>query len=132
LIYVNDALPGEIAAVRLGSSGLQTAWKVAQTTTEFIAIIGPANRRVIVGSDIPGAQIPDANIQDEVVWRNAATGKEIARSARLLAITSCTMVQPYYCGDMFYPSAAGSIYKLLPAAAGFGPKSLTEIAGCQP
>ena len=41
LIYAMDALPGEIAAVRLSSSGLHTAWKVTQTTTEFIAIIGP-------------------------------------------------------------------------------------------
>ena len=60
LIYGMDALPGEIAAVHLGSAGLTTAWKVAQTTTEFIAIIGPPKQRVIVGSDIPGAQIPGA------------------------------------------------------------------------
>ena len=117
LIYAMDALPGEIAAVHLGSSGLQTAWKVAQTTTEFIAIIGPPDQRVIVGSDIPGAEIPDINTEDEVVWRNAATGQEIARSARLPAMTSGTMVQPSYYGDMFYPGAAGSLYKLQPYPA---------------
>jgi hypothetical protein len=118
LIYVMDALPGEIAAVRLASSGLQTAWKAAQTTTEFIAIIGPPDRRVIVGTDIPGAEIPDINKDDEVVWRNAASGLELARSARLPAITSGTMVQPYYSGDMFYPGAAGTLYKLQPRPAG--------------
>jgi hypothetical protein len=118
LIYAMDALPGEIDAVHLGSSGLRTAWKVAQTTTEFIAIIGTPNQRVIVGSDIPGAEIPDLNTQDEVVWRNAATGQEIARSAPLPAMTSGTMVQPDYCTDMFYPSAAGSLYKLEAAAVG--------------
>ncbi|HKM99136.1 MAG TPA: hypothetical protein VJX23_01375 [Candidatus Binataceae bacterium] len=118
LIYAMDALPGEIAAVHLSSSGLQTAWKVAQTTTEFIAIIGPPDQRVIIGSNIPGAEIPGINTEDEVVWRNAATGQEIARSARLPAMTSGTMVQPYYFGDMFYPDAAGSLYKLQPAPAG--------------
>jgi hypothetical protein len=118
LIYGMDALPGEIAAVHLGRSGLKTAWKVAQTTTEFIAVIGPAGERVIVASDIPGAQIPDANLEDEVVWRNAATGRELARSARLPAMTSGTMVQPYYSGEMFYPSAEGSLYKLQPLPAG--------------
>lgn len=117
LIYSMDALPGEIAAVHLSSSGLQTAWKAAQTTTEFIAIIGPPDKRVIVGSDIPGAEIPDINTEDQVVWRNAATGQEIARSARLPAMTSGTMVQPYYFGDMFYPGAAGSLYRLQPAPA---------------
>lgn len=130
VIYAMDALPGEIAAVRLSVSGLQTAWKVAQTTTEFIAIIGPPNQRVIVGSNIPGAQIPDANTQDEVVWRNAATGQEIARSARLPAMTPGTMVQPYYCGDMLYPSAAGSLYKLQPAPSGSGWQPYIDIAGC--
>ena len=118
LIYAMDALPGEIAAVHLSSSGLQTAWKASQTTAEFIAIIGPPNQRVVVGSNIPGAQIPDANTQDEVVWRNAGTGQEIARSARLPAMTTGTMVQPYYFGEMFYPSAAGSLYKLEPTPAG--------------
>jgi hypothetical protein len=119
LIYGMDALPGEIAAVHLGPAGLETAWKVAQTTTEFIAIIGPPNRRAIVATNIPGPEIPDNNKQDEVVWRNAATGQELARSAILPAITSGTMVQPYYNGDMFYPGAAGSLYKLEPAPARF-------------
>jgi hypothetical protein len=118
LIYAVDALPGKLAAIHLGSSGLKTVWKVDQTTTEFIAIIGPPEQRAIVGTDIPGAQIPGLNLEDEVVWRNAGTGEEIARSARLPAITSGTMVQPAYSGNMFYPGAAGALYKLLPAPAG--------------
>jgi hypothetical protein len=118
LIYAMDALPGEIAAVRLSSSGLQTVWKANQTTTEFIAIVGPPEQRAIVGTDIPGAEIPDINSHDEVVWRNAGTGQEIARSPRLPAITSGTMVQPAYSGDMYYPGAAGGFYKLHPAPAG--------------
>ncbi len=121
LIYALDALPGEIAGLHLGFGGLATVWKAQQTTTEFIAIIGPPGQRVIVGSNIPGAQIPDANFQDEVVWRNAATGQELARSARLPKMTTGTMVQPYYFGDMFYPGAAGSLYKLQPEPAGGRP-----------
>lgn len=118
LIYSMDALPGEIAAVHLGSSGLQTAWKVAQTTTEWLTIIGPPDQRVVVGTDIPAPEIPDINKHDETVWRNAATGQEIARSALLPAITSGTMIQPYYSGDVFYPGAAGTLYKLQPAPSG--------------
>jgi hypothetical protein len=118
LIYAMDALPGEIAAVHLGSSGLETARKVAQTTTEFLAIIGSPDRRVIAGSDIPAPEIPGLNKQNEVVWRDAATGRELARSAQLPAMTSGTMVQPYYFGEMFYPGAAGTLYKLMPAPVG--------------
>jgi hypothetical protein len=118
LIYAMDAVPGKVAAVRLSSSGLHTVWKADQTTTEYLAIIGPPEERVIVGSHIPGAQIPDVNRQNEVVWRNAATGQEIARSARLRKITTGTMVQPYYAGDVFYPGEAGTLYKLQPAPTG--------------
>jgi hypothetical protein len=118
LIYVMDALPGKVAAVRVTSSGLRTVWKAEQTTTEFIAIIGPRRQRVIVGSDIPGSEIPGINAEDEVVWRNAETGQEIARSPKLPAMTSGTMVQPYYSGDMFYPGLGGILYKLQPAPTG--------------
>jgi hypothetical protein len=118
LIYVMDALPGKVAAVRISSSGLQMVWKANQTTTEYITIIGPPEERVIVGSNIPGAQIPNVNRQNEVVWRNASTGQEIARSARLPKMTTGTMIQPYYSGDVFYPGEAGTLYKLQPAPTG--------------
>lgn len=116
LIYVQDALPGEVAAVSVRSSGLRTVWKADQTTTEHIAIIGPRGQRVIVGSDIPGIEIPGDNSEDQVVWRKARTGQEIARSPRLPAMTTGTMVQPYYFGDVFYPGlGGGTLYKLHPA-----------------
>jgi hypothetical protein len=115
LIYMLDALPGKIAGLRLTPSGFQTAWQVSQTTTEFIAIIGPQDRRVIVTTAIPGEEIPGMNKHDEVVWRNAATGEELARSERLPAMTTATMVQPSYAGNVFYPGLEGNLYKLLPA-----------------
>ena len=115
LIYMLDALPGKIAGLRLTPSGFQTAWKVSQATTEFIAIIGPQDRRVIVTTAIPGEEIPGMNKHDEVVWRNAATGEELARSERLPAMTTATMVQPGYSGNVFYPGLEGNLYKLLPA-----------------
>jgi hypothetical protein len=115
LIYLLDALPGKIAALRLTESGLETAWTVSQTTTEFIAVIGPQDRRVIVTTAIPGAEIPGINKHDEVVWRNAATGEELARSERLPAMTPATMVQPSYAGNVLYPGLQGTLYKLLPA-----------------
>jgi len=115
LIYMLDALPGKIAALRLTPSGLETAWQVSQTTTEFIAIIGPQDRRAIVATSIPGAEIPGINKHDEVVWRNAANGEELARSARLPAMTPATMVQPSYAGNVLYPGLQGTLFKLLPA-----------------
>lgn len=119
LIYTMDALPGEVAAYSLSSTGFNLVWKVDQRSTESIAIIGSESERIIVGTDIPSTptqQIPGNNSNDSVVWRNAANGSEIARSDLLPQITPASMVQPYYSGDMFYPGLLGNLYKLIPAS----------------
>ncbi len=114
IVYAMDSLPGKLAAIKLGSHGFNILWKVNQATTEFISIIGNIQRRVIVGTDIPPGQIPGANVNDYVVWRNAKSGKELARSPLLPAIASGSMVQPYYYGDVFYGGVNGNLYRLQP------------------
>jgi hypothetical protein len=114
LIYASDALPGEIAAIAITPEGLQLVWKVNQTTTEFTTLIGPSGSRVLVGTDIPGPEIPGNNLNDFAVWRNAATGEELARSPLLPAMTQGTMIQPYYNGDMFFEGQLGRLIKLMP------------------
>lgn len=114
LIYASDALPGEIAAITITSHGLQTVWKANQTTTEFTTLIGPQGSRVLVGTDIPGLEIPGNNKHDFAVWRNAATGQELARSPLLPTMTQGTMIQPFYNGDMFFEGQSGTLIKLMP------------------
>lgn len=114
LIYAADALPGKIAAITITSDNLQTVWKADQTTTEFTTLIGPVESRVLVGTDIPGPEIPGNNTNDFAVWRNAATGEELARSPLLPAMTQGTMIQPYYNGNMFYEGQSGTLIKLMP------------------
>lgn len=114
LIYASDSLPGEIAALTITSGGLQVVWKANQTTTEFTTLIGSQANRVLVGTDIPGPEIPGNNSNDFAVWRNAATGQELARSPLLPAMTQGTMIQPYYNGDMFFEVQSGTLIKLMP------------------
>lgn len=114
LIYASDALPGEIAAITITPTGLETVWKVNQTTTEFTTLIGPQTNRVLVGTDIPNPEIPGNNHNDFAVWRNASTGAELARSPLLPAMTQGTMIQPYYYGDMFFEGQSGTLIKLMP------------------
>ena len=102
LIYTADSAPGAIAALELTSKGLRTVWTVLQRTTEFLTLIGPRSRRVLVGTEIPPGQVPLGNDSDFVVWRDAQTGDELARTQALPAMTSGTMIQPYYFGKMFY------------------------------
>lgn len=111
-IYALDALAGRIAALELSNNGLQTVWTKPQRTLEFLALIGSAQRRVLVGTDVPPTQQVGANTNDWVVWRNAGTGDEIARSPLLQAVNGGTMVEPGYAGRMYFLAQNGNIIEL--------------------
>ncbi|MBI2785750.1 MAG: hypothetical protein HYX60_05360 [Legionella longbeachae] len=95
---------------------MQVVWKANQTTTEFTTLIDSPSSRILVGTDIPGPEIPGNNSHDYAVWRKASTGQEIARSPLLPAMTQGTMIQPYYLGNMFYEGQLGTLIKLHPSA----------------
>jgi len=111
-ILALDGAAGQIAALELRDDGLHTVWSARQRTTEFLALIGPAPRRVLVGTDVPPGQQIGANTQDWVVWRNADTGDELARSPLLPAVNAGTMVEPGYAGRMYFLAQSGKILEL--------------------
>ena len=116
-IFVLDGLAGRIAAVEVRDDGLHTVWTAPQITAEFLALIGPAQRRVLVGTDhasqlMPPSCPPGAGPQDSVVWRNADTGDEIARSPLLSPVSAGTMVEPGYAGRMYFLADSGKIMEL--------------------
>jgi hypothetical protein len=126
-IYAFDAGPGYIGAFDLdpdnADNPLQTVWGVPQTTTEFMALIGPPARRVLVTTEIPFPQLPGQNTENYVVWRDAETGRQLAISPLLPSVNTGTMIEPGYGGDVYYmvqpqpantgdPWPAGSIIKL--------------------
>jgi hypothetical protein len=117
LFYGVETLARKVAAFRVTDSGIATVWKQSQTTTEWATLIGPKHHRVWVGTDIPGAEIPGANRTESVVWRDAATGRKLARSPRVPQMTQGSAVQPGYGGSMFFPAAKGTLIKLTPHAA---------------
>ncbi len=112
-IYALDAGPGRIGALELRDDGLHTIWTEPQRTTEFLALIGPPDRRVLVGTELPPGQPLGATTEDFVVWRDAATGRELARTPQpLTAISTGSMVEPYYFGRMYYLAKSGEILEL--------------------
>ena len=115
LFYGVETLARKVAAFRIGDSGIETVWKKTQTTTEWATLIGPKEHRVWVGTDIPLTQIPGANANDRVVWRDASTGQELARSALVPVMTQGSAVQPGYDGSMYFPGATGTLVRLTPA-----------------
>ena len=116
-IFVLDGLAGRIAAVEVRDDGLHTVWTAPQITAEFLALIGPAQRRVLVGTDHASQLMtpscpPGAGPEDSVVWRNADTGDEIARSPLLSPVSGGTMVEPGYAGRMYFLADNGKIMEL--------------------
>jgi hypothetical protein len=120
LFYGVETLARKVAAFQITKNGIQTVWKQTQTTTEWATLIGPQNKRVWVGTDIPGAEIPGQNKTNTVVWRDAKTGLELARSARTPSITQGTAIQPGYGGSVYLPGAKGTLVKLTPKSPNFG------------
>jgi hypothetical protein len=123
LFYGVETLARKVAAFRITHSGIETVWKKTQTTTEWATLIGPKQHRVWVGTDIPFPEIPGKHSTNTVVWRDARTGRELARSGELPHMTQGSAVQPGYGGSMYFPGAEGMLIKLTPAPVrrGHGP-----------
>ena len=121
LLLVFDTVPRKLAALRLSVNGpspkLTTVWKKTQTTTEFTMLIGDAHHRVLVSTDIPANEVPTQNANGMAVWRDAATGRELARSAVIPTMTQGSMIQPFYNGDLMWEGQLGTLYRLSPRKA---------------
>jgi len=87
LFYGVETLARKVAAFRITESGITIVWKKTQTTTEWATLIGPKEHRVWVGTDIPVDEIPGNNTTERVVWRDAGTGRRLARSESVPQMT---------------------------------------------
>ena len=116
LFYGVETLARKIAAYKLTPSGIETVWKKTQTTTEWATLIGPKDHRVWVGTAIPGAEVPGQNKTETVVFRDAATGAELAQSKRVPQMTQGSAVQPGYGGSVYFPAGQGTLFKVTPSA----------------
>jgi hypothetical protein len=110
-----ETLAQTVAAFELTDTGIKTVWKQDQTTTEWATLIGPKDHRVRVGTDIPKPEIPGENTTDRVVFRDATTGRLLARSALVPVMTQGSAVQPGYGGSVFFPGATGTLIKMTPS-----------------
>jgi hypothetical protein len=117
IFYGVETMARKIAAFKITDSGITPVWKETQTTTEWATLIGPKDHRVWVGTEIPGIEIPGQNKTDEVVFRDAATGKELARSSKVPYMTQGSAIQPGYGGSVFFPGATGMLIKVTPSAS---------------
>ncbi|ETR65460.1 MAG: hypothetical protein OMM_14214, partial [Candidatus Magnetoglobus multicellularis str. Araruama] len=88
LVYSQDAGRGQIACLKFvedeGGGELVERWVIDQRTLNHLALIGPTEARVLVSTDAPGAVMGlftgKLDYDEQVVWRSADTGEELARS----------------------------------------------------
>lgn len=95
-VYTSDQKVGKVTALDFDPQrGFTRGWEAKQTMASFWAIVANRNNRQIIGSDY-------ANEQDHAVWRDAATGKEIARSSALDERFNGGIIAPGFDGKFYY------------------------------
>lgn len=123
-VYAMDAGAGRVGAIDLKPGGkLSLAWAHEQRTLSFLTLIGPQRHRVLIGTDIPLRSFKGLKRyrSEEVVWRDAASGTELARSSAFPKMTAGILVTPGYGGIQYFLSASGHVISLQvapPAPAG--------------
>ncbi|MBV9598125.1 MAG: hypothetical protein JOZ87_14805 [Chloroflexi bacterium] len=113
-VYVMDAGAGKLAGVDVQNGNLTVAWTQDQITLSFTTLVGPKDQRVLVGTDIPVKTLQGLSsyTTEQVVWRNADTGQEMARSSQLPKMTQGILVTPGYAGVQYFLSADGHVIAL--------------------
>jgi hypothetical protein len=121
-IYVMDSGAGKIGAVALEDGKLSTVWSDDQTTLSFTTLIGAEGQRVLIGTDIPIRFFKQLTkyTTEQVVWRDAATGDELARSNEFPKMSAGILVTPGYAGLQYFLTADGHIIALQVDPSGSG------------
>ena len=114
LIFVMDAGAGKIGAVALNNGQLSTKWTQNETTLSFTTLIGPPSQRVLIGTNIPVKFFKQLQSYstEQVIWRDAATGKELASSDQFPKMSAGILVTPGYAGLQYFLTADGHIIEL--------------------
>ncbi|WP_145734842.1 hypothetical protein [Nitrospirillum pindoramense] len=95
-IYTSDEKVGLVTALDFKADvGFVPVWQQPQTMDSFWAVVGPRQRRNIIGTDY-------LDCQDYVVWRDADTGVELARSGPLDARLNGNIVAIGFDGRFYY------------------------------
>ncbi|WP_157180968.1 hypothetical protein [Actinopolymorpha alba] len=131
MVYAADAGTGTLTGISLQKDAMRKVWGASQRTMAGIALVGPKDRRVLVGTAVrPNAnaqQLRNLTYTEQVVWRAAGNGKELARSD-LLDPTGQRVVTPGWGGVMYGLGAKGRIYALQVA----GPPSASLVVPTPP
>lgn len=136
MVYSADGGVGKIAGVHLdqASGKMTTKWTVDDRSFEFQPLVGSADERIMVNSkwnpDAKLGNLATGTYTVQAVWRDAATGEEIAKSDFMPPISFNANITPIYGGRWVFPSGpSGSLYFLQPMPASSQPPVATTTEG---
>ena len=123
IAYAMDGAVGKAGAWRIDptTGTFEELWIVDQVTMNFSTLVGPADERVFIATDFAGVDpdLVDRNplalalaTGEQVVFRNAATGEELARSGTLPRMSTGALVTPAPGGDVLYFGLDGDVVRL--------------------
>jgi len=140
MFYVPDGGAGKLVGLKYNpeTGNMSVVWRANQSTLAFMSLIGPANHRVLVGTNMhPGTTIPQMVYSpppaytEQVVWRDAATGKLLAASDYFSGMSLGAPPEPGYGGLLYYMTFNGHIMALqvLPKPASTNSTTTAPTAG---
>ena len=115
LLYAADTGAGRASALAFDpETGFEVRWIEEQTLSVFQQLINTPDRRVMVSNeliDFEGNPLGAAN--EQVVFRDAATGRELARTEELLPrMSQGANISPGFGGRVYFPGADGTLYEI--------------------
>jgi hypothetical protein len=119
MIYSLDVGMGKLGGIKIdqATGELKTVFAVDNPSTSLQSLVGPKDQRVLTTSRMKfgKAHLPllptliSGDYQEQVVWRDAATGRILAESDYFEPMGLNTLVTPAYGGRFYYPAANGFI-----------------------
>lgn len=117
MIYSADMGIGKLAGIKFDPSTgeMKNVFIVDNMTTAFMPLIGPKDKRVVLASNmkpnVAKEPIKEAmftgNYKEQVVWRDAATGRTLAESDFFEPMTFGSLLTPGYGGRIYFSSDKG-------------------------
>jgi hypothetical protein len=114
LLFTADTGTGYVSAMTFDpESGFEVVWREEQTTSVFQQLIGDPDERVVVTSDLLNFRLnPLTATNEQILFRDAATGRELARTGNLPRMSDGANISPGFGGRMYFPGKDGRIYEV--------------------
>ena len=125
-VYSLDGGANGLVALRFTpESGFAELWRAEQSSFSFSALVGRRGDRVFISS-ATSASGPFNYERERVVWREASTGRELARGP-WVERGAGLVITPDYGGVVYYPTVgSGKLYKFRLRAVDEGAESAPE------